>query len=24
MKVATDHICPRCGGDIPNAVYKGR
>ena len=24
MKVATDHICPRCGGDIPNAVYKGQ
>ena len=24
MKLATDHICPRCGGAVPNAVYKGQ
>ena len=20
----TDHICPRCGGDVPNTAYKGQ
>lgn len=23
MKLATDHICPRCGGDVPNTMSKG-
>lgn len=21
---ANDNICPRCGGDIPNTLYKGK
>jgi len=24
MKLAPDHICPRCGGDVPNTAYKGQ
>jgi hypothetical protein len=24
MKLAPDHICPRCGGDVPNTEYKGQ
>ncbi len=24
MKLAKDHICPRCGGDVPNTEFKGQ
>ena len=24
MKLASKHICPRCGGDVPNTEYKGQ
>ena len=24
MKEATDHICPLCGGDVPNTEHKGK
>jgi len=23
MKMAVDHICPRCGGDVPDTMSKG-
>lgn len=24
MKEAKDHVCPRCGGPVPNAEFKGQ
>lgn len=24
MKKAPDHICPRCGGDVPSTEFKGQ
>jgi hypothetical protein len=24
MKEAPDHICPRCGGDVPDTEHKGQ
>ena len=24
MIKAKNHICPRCGGDVPNQAYKGK
>jgi ribosomal protein L40E len=24
MKRALDHVCPRCGGDVPSTAHKGQ
>jgi len=24
MKTAIDHVCPRCGGDVPNSEFVGQ